>query len=69
MSDFRRIAPAELAGMLAGLSPPLVVDVRRREAFAELPWKIEGAVPLAIDREPAAIPDVDRERQVVAYCL
>ena len=69
MSEFHRIAPGELADMVAGRAAPLILDVRRSEAFAEHPWKIENAVPLAIDREPAAIPEVDRERRVVVYCL
>jgi class 3 adenylate cyclase len=67
--DFRRISPDELARALASGEPPLVVDVRRRAAFGERPLRIDAAVPLELDRDPLRIPDVARERRIVAYCL
>jgi rhodanese-related sulfurtransferase len=65
---FRRIGAPELARALASERPPLVLDVRHREAFVEHPG-IPGALPLALDRDPILLPDVDRARPVVAYCL
>ncbi len=46
-----------------------MIDVRRRAAFEEQPEAIPGALPLALDHEPLEIPDVARDRPVVAYCL
>lgn len=67
--DFRRISPGELARALSSGEPPLVVDVRRRAAFGERPLRIDSAVPLELDRDPLRIPDVERTRPIVAYCL
>lgn len=48
--------------------PPLLLDVRRGEAFAEEPG-IPGALPLVLDEEPILIPDTERSRALVVYCL
>jgi rhodanese-related sulfurtransferase len=65
---FRRIDVEELRRRLATPEPPLVLDVRRRAAFEGLPG-IPGAVPFALDRDPLRLPDVPRDRPIVAYCL
>lgn len=65
---FQRIDSGELARRLASDTPPLVLDVRRSSAFADPPG-IPGALPVALDRNPLRLPDVARERPIVAYCL
>ncbi len=65
---FARLAPAELQDRLRGEAPPLVLDVRRGGAFLDKPG-IAGAIPFALDREPIRLPDVERDRGVVVYCL
>jgi class 3 adenylate cyclase len=66
---FRRIGAQALHEALGGGAPPLVVDVRRRAAFESLRQRLPGAVPLLLDAEPLQVPDLVRERPVVAYCL
>lgn len=66
---FGRIDVAELKRLLAGDSPPLLLDVRRAEAFGEKAETIPTAVPLELDREPVLLPDLPRDRPIVAYCL
>ena len=65
---FQRIEAGELRRRLAGEAPPLLLDVRRSEAFAEPPG-IPGAVPFALDREPIRLPDLARDHPIVTYCL
>ncbi len=65
---FARLAAAELLDRLGGEAPPLVLDVRRGDAFLEKPG-IAGAIPFALDRDPIRLPDVERDRGLVAYCL
>ena len=59
----------DLHAALAGAIPPLIIDVRRQAAFASLPQRLPDAVPLVLDAEPLRIPDVARDRPLVAYCL
>jgi rhodanese-related sulfurtransferase len=66
------IAPSELALLLRGQHPPLLLDVRRAAAFAASAWMLEGAVRCAPD-EIAAFAASQRERDpqrlVVPYCV
>lgn len=64
-----RISPVELADRLADDVPPLILDVRRRAAFAERPRHIPGAMPLILDADPIRIPDLPSHRPVVTACL
>jgi hypothetical protein len=64
----QRIDAGELRRRLASATPPLLLDVRRSEAFADPPG-IPGAIPFALDREPIRLPDLRREQPIVAYCL
>ena len=66
---FRRLGAEDLYQALAGATPPLIVDVRRQAAFESLPQRLPDAVPLLLDAEPLRIPDVPRDRPLVAYCL
>ena len=64
----QRIDAGELRRRLASSSPPLLLDVRRSEAFADPPG-IAAAVPFALDREPIRLPDLPRDHPIVTYCL
>jgi class 3 adenylate cyclase/rhodanese-related sulfurtransferase len=68
-SAFRRLAADELFKALSGEAPPLIIDVRRQAAFASLPERLPGAVPLVLDAKPLLIPNVPHDRPLVAYCL
>jgi class 3 adenylate cyclase/rhodanese-related sulfurtransferase len=67
-SSFRRIDVAELRKALQEPDPPLVLDVRLPEMFADRPERLPGAVPLVLDYGRIRIPEVDRSRPIVAYC-
>jgi NhaP-type Na+/H+ or K+/H+ antiporter len=63
-----RVTPPELAALLAGESPPLVLDVRTRSQYENDHSQIPGSVrvlPDDVDRWAAAQP---APRAVVAYC-
>jgi class 3 adenylate cyclase/rhodanese-related sulfurtransferase len=66
---FRRLGADDLHKALGSASPPLIVDVRRQAAFESLPQRLPDAVPVVLDIEPLRIPDVPRNRPLVAYCL
>jgi rhodanese-related sulfurtransferase len=58
-----------LRELLKGSQPPLVLDVRRPQAFAESPSLIPGAtrqLPETVDSWAAELP---ANCQVVAYCV
>jgi len=65
---FHRIGAEELRERLASARPPLLLDVRRGEAFRDPPG-IPGAVPFPLDREPVRLPELARDHAIVAYCL
>ena len=69
MGSFHRIDPAVLKQRLESENPPVVLDTRRRNAFLKLPQGIPGAIPIILDEQPVQLPDLPRERPVVAYCL
>jgi rhodanese-related sulfurtransferase len=69
MASFHRIDPAGLKERLESKGPPLVLDARRRAAFAKLPQGIPGAIPIVLDDQPIELPDMPREQPIVAYCL
>ena len=62
------LSPEALMTRLAGASPPLVIDVRKREALRAEPATIPGA----LRRDPGALADWSGElpggRSVVVYC-
>jgi class 3 adenylate cyclase/rhodanese-related sulfurtransferase len=68
-SAFRRLGADDLHQALSGPTPPLIIDVRRQAAFASLPQRLPDAVPLVLDAGTLQIPDVPRDRPLVAYCL
>lgn len=63
------ISPQELKTELAGVQPPLVIDVRRTPAFRGATDLIAGA----LRRDPATVADwsraLPRARDVVVYCV
>ena len=65
---FERIGAEELRRRLDSGNPPLILDVRRGSAFEDPPG-VPGALPFALDRDPLRLPDVERKRPIVAYCL
>jgi Fe-Mn family superoxide dismutase len=63
------LAPEALMTRLAGESPPLVIDVRKPEAFRAEPATIPGAIwrdPLALADWSGGLPG---GRAVVVYCV
>jgi class 3 adenylate cyclase/rhodanese-related sulfurtransferase len=68
-SAFRRLGADDVFKALSGSAPPLIVDCRRQAAFDSLPQRLPDAVPVVLDAEPLRIPDIPRDRPLVAYCL
>jgi class 3 adenylate cyclase/rhodanese-related sulfurtransferase len=64
-----RLTPTALAHRLREQAAPVLLDVRRGEAFKRDPTAIAGAIPLRLDVAPARIPDLPRDTPVVVYCL
>ena len=63
-----RITAAELAELLGGEDPPLVVDVRARAGYARDPNKIPGAVQVRPDEVADWGREQDRDRLIALYC-
>ncbi|HEX2028018.1 MAG TPA: cation:proton antiporter, partial [Nitriliruptorales bacterium] len=61
-----RVAPEELAALLASPHPPQVVDVRTRSTAGD--EGIPGAMPVRADEIDRWAEDQTRERLVVLYC-
>ena len=66
---FGILPPHTVERLLKTDAPPLLLDVRRREGFAERPEALPGAVAFLLDEDPVQIPDVPRDRPIVLYCL
>jgi rhodanese-related sulfurtransferase len=66
--DASSVGPVDLQQELASSTPPLVVDVRARDAFLQSDSFIAGALRRPSDSEdaPASLPALDRS--VVVYC-
>lgn len=64
-----RLSPQQLQSQLRRVPPPLLLDVRRSEAFKRLPSGIADAIPVLLDDTPPRVPDVPRSTPVVVYCL
>lgn len=47
----------------------LILDARRKESLSRNPFGIAGAVPMLLDDDDVVVPDVDRDREIVVYCL
>lgn len=62
-----RIDIAMLRALLAGESPPLVIDVRRRERRAMDPFAIPGAL-LLDDDAASQLSGITRNHKLATYC-
>jgi NhaP-type Na+/H+ or K+/H+ antiporter len=63
-----RIAAADLAELLAGPEPPLVVDVRSRGGYARDPFRIPGSVSVRPDEVADWGREQERDRLIALYC-
>jgi NhaP-type Na+/H+ or K+/H+ antiporter len=63
-----RISPAELAEMMAGDDPPVVVDVRTRSQHDRDAVQIPGSVRVLPDSVPEWASDQLKDRPYVLYC-
>jgi rhodanese-related sulfurtransferase len=66
--DIERITPRELDRVRRGDDAPVVLDVRRREAWATEPARIPGAVWLPLDEVPQRARDLPAGLRHVVYC-
>lgn len=64
-----RLSAPILHQLLGSERPPLILDVRRRKAFEDIPEALPGAIPLYLDADPVELPDVEKDQPLVAYCL
>jgi rhodanese-related sulfurtransferase len=63
------ISPLELASRLGRAGSPLVLDVRKAEAYASSPRLLPGALRVEPGRLPQDAAALPRDRPVVAYCV
>jgi rhodanese-related sulfurtransferase len=63
------ISVAELRSGLAGTSPPILIDVRRRPAFLEADAMIAGALRREPEEARAWARSLPRASSVVVYCV
>ena len=67
-SALGRISPEELAELMAGPSPPLVLDVRSRSSYERDGARIPGDVRVLPDHLTEWAIDREWDRQIVTYC-
>jgi S1-C subfamily serine protease len=65
-----RVSPSEVARLLEGTDPPAILDVRESTAYEQSPVRIPRSLRVTARdlAEGGALPEVDRDRLVVAYC-
>jgi len=65
-----RVSPSEVARLLEGTDPPAIVDVREASAYEQSPVRIPRSLRLTVEdvAQGARLPDVARDRLIVAYC-
>ncbi|MGH9159469.1 MAG: cation:proton antiporter [Vicinamibacteraceae bacterium] len=66
--DVGFITPEDLAAMLQGPQPPIVIDVRARAHFEAEPELVPGSIRVAPDRVEEWAANRAKDRSVVAYC-
>jgi rhodanese-related sulfurtransferase len=64
----KRITAVELAEALQGSEPVVVLDVRRRDAWANDPERIPGAIWLPLEELPRRATDLGEATHIVLYC-
>lgn len=67
-SGVRRVTPAELAALLAGPEPPVVLDVRSRAQYDSDGEQIPGSVRVLPDHVAEWAGKQTRKMAIVAYC-
>ncbi|GIW08831.1 MAG: peptidase [Dehalococcoidia bacterium] len=67
-NDVARLSPDELHALLAGPSPPVVLDVRSRAEYERDAGQIPGSVRVPSDHLDEWLASAPRDRLVVAYC-
>lgn len=67
MPDF--VSVPLLRELLEGPEPPIVLDVRRPQAFAENPVTIPGAIRRLPDSVDSWVDELPKNCEVVAYCV
>lgn len=67
-SGVPRISVEELAKRLAGLNPPIVLDVRSRAHHSQEVYEIPGSIRVLPDRVEEWAAKATRDRAVVTYC-
>ena len=65
----KSVSVAALNEALRGAEPPIVLDVRRAQAFADSPSVIPGATRLLPETVDSWAGEIPKARQVVAYCV
>jgi hypothetical protein len=63
-----RISPDELAGMLDGEPPPVIIDVRTASAQKRDPRRVRHALVIPQDRIAEHVAELPRNREVILYC-
>lgn len=66
--SLHRLTPQQLQQRIAA-QPPLLLDVRRSEAFKRNAAGIAGAIPVFLDDPTPHIPDLPRTTPIAVYCL
>ncbi|MPZ17560.1 MAG: hypothetical protein GEV06_06585 [Luteitalea sp.] len=66
--DVRVVTPEELATMLRGPQPPVVIDVRARAHYEAEPELLAGSIRVAPDQVEEWAANRAKDRSVVAYC-
>lgn len=62
-----KLSPEELKALLdQGNQPVTVVDVRRRDRFAE--GHVPGALHIPLDEIKKQVPDLPKDHLIVTYC-
>jgi sodium/hydrogen antiporter len=67
-AEVPRIAPDELAALLAGPDPPLVLDVRSRSEYARDRSKIPASLRVLPDQVEQWAQGQPKDRPLVLYC-
>lgn len=63
-----RITAGELKALLDSGEPPVIVDVRTKNAHRYDPRRIPGALHMTLDEIGEKVADLPKEREIVLYC-
>lgn len=67
--SFATIPPSALLDRLERPEPVLLLDVRRPGSLQQQPFGVSGAVPVVLKASGPELPDIDRDHEIVVYCL